>query len=218
MNGIQYGTRSGDSSTSAGASILASLSSPRKGEATRTFPTSNGENDRERLETATLPSASILSGSIPGPDCDFQLRDSTEQNVVAITDGNKATAVMPVDLASSLGVDAYFDAELVKRPEPSGTNLESRPRLRILEKSSNAELDLSSNLFRNSEGQRELQKDLEGSTVNSTNSRSQTFKERLKNGILSSCAIQVSFEKFPYYLRCEFYFKLCLFFQHFSIS
>ncbi|PKU78789.1 Katanin p60 ATPase-containing subunit A1 [Dendrobium catenatum] len=198
VNGIQCGTRSGDSSTFAGASILASLSNPRKGEVTRTPPASNAENDHEGLETATLPSTSIASGSIPGRDCDFQLRGNTDHNGVAVTDGNKASATVPVDLVSSLGVDAYFDAELAKR---SGTNFELRPLLRMLEKSSNAELDLSGNLFRTSEGHRELQKDLEGLAANLTNSRSQTFKERLRQGILSPCSIQVTFENFPYYLR-----------------
>ncbi|KAL0919364.1 hypothetical protein M5K25_011454 [Dendrobium thyrsiflorum] len=193
VNGIQCGTRSGDSSTFAGASILASLSKPRKGEVTRTPPASNAENDQEGLETATLPSTSIASGSIPGRDCNFQLRGNTDHNGVAVTDGNKASAAVPMDLASSLGVDAYFDAELAKR---SGTNFELRPLLRMLEKSSNAELDLSGNLFRTSEGHRELPKDLEGSAANLTNSRSQTFKERLRQGILSPCAIQVSFENF----------------------
>ncbi|KAI0511827.1 hypothetical protein KFK09_012459 [Dendrobium nobile] len=197
VNGIQCGTRSGDSSTFAGASILASLSNPRKGEVTRTPPASNAENDHEGLETATLPSTSIASGSIPGRDCDFQLRGNIDHNGVAVTDGNKASATVPVDLVSSLGVDAYFDAELAKR---SGTNFELRPLLRMLEKSSNAELDLSGNLFRTSEGHRELQKDLEGLAANLTNSRSQTFKERLRQGILSPCSIQVTFENFPYYL------------------
>ncbi|XP_020579082.1 uncharacterized protein LOC110023815 [Phalaenopsis equestris] len=196
VNGIQYGSKSGDASTFAGASILASLSNPRKGEVTRTSPAFNGENELERVETAALTSAPIASGSIPGSDCDFHLRDSTDQNVVAIADGNKATAVVPVDIASTLGVDAYFDAELVKRPGP---NMELRPRLRMLEKSSKAELDLSGNLFRTSEVQRELQKDVLGSTANLISSRSQKFKEQLKHGILSSRE-QVSFENFPYFL------------------
>ncbi|KAK8925824.1 Katanin p60 ATPase-containing subunit A1 [Platanthera zijinensis] len=182
VNGIQYGTRSGDPSTFAGASILASLSNSRKGEATRSSPTSNEDDDQEGLETATLPPAPIVSGSMLAPDCDFHLRGRTDHNRVAVNHEKKVTTAVPVDLATSLGA-----------------SFELRPLLRILEKSSKVELDLSGNLF-SSGGLSELQIDLEGSAANLNSSRSQTFKERIKHGIISAAEIQVSFENFPYYL------------------
>ncbi|KAL0903361.1 hypothetical protein M5K25_027735 [Dendrobium thyrsiflorum] len=188
----QDGTRSGDPSAFADSSILASLCNHTNDEATQSYAAYNGDNDR--LETPTLPSASVVSGSISGAVNDIHLMKGSTN--CAVTVGGKASTAVH-DLASSMCVDAHIDPELAKS---SGTNFEFRPLLRMLEGSYNAELDLSGNVFKKIEDQKEFVKDLESLAANLISSRSQTFKERLKLGILSASEIKDSFENFPYYL------------------
>ncbi|PKA62956.1 Katanin p60 ATPase-containing subunit A1 [Apostasia shenzhenica] len=199
VKGIQCGPRSGDPSAFSGASILASLCNPRSNESGLSSPASNDDIDHQDLEKPTLPSTCDISGSIPDPDNDSHLRkDTTDHDEGAVVvDDDKAATDVPADLAASMEMDAHFDADLAKSTD---TNFELRPLLRMFEGSSNAVLDLGGNVFKTFEDHIESKKDPDSSEALPTTSRSQIFKEGLKQGIISATDIQVSFEDFPYYL------------------
>jgi len=213
VKGIQFGTRSGDPSAFDGPSILASLSNQRNDSSAIASPAPNSENVQGAVEIPTLPSGCNVSGCTPDLDSSCHvLNGSSELNGNAvIPSADKAAAVVSPDLPSNdsfhLGLDARLDAELGKF---SGTSCELRPLLRMLAGPSTSELDLSGSVFKVFEDSRELHKDLDSQAALPT-SKCQAFKDSLKQGILNPSDIEVSFDNFPYYLRCNFLILLLSF-------
>lgn len=201
----QTETRTGDPSAVTGASILASLSNDLK-DLSAIPPASNAENAQEGLENPALASMNIASeGCLPDPEKDSDTcKESSETEGSSEIRSDNADAVMSSDLGvnepvqpENIQPDAHPDAEIGKVP---GTNSEIRPLLRMFSGSPISGLDLSGNVFKVFEDQRELLKDLDlPSSLPTT--RCQAFKDGLKQGILNPNDINVSFESFPYYLR-----------------
>ncbi|RWW11486.1 hypothetical protein GW17_00024902, partial [Ensete ventricosum] len=198
---IQTETRNGDPSAVTGASILASLSNDLK-DLSAIPPASNAENAQEGLEKPALASVTVASeGCNPDPEKDSDTcKESSETEGSSEIRSDNADAVMSSDLGVNEPVqpeNIQPDAEIEKVP---GTNSEIRPLLRMFSGSPISGLDLSGNVFKVFEDQRELLKDLDlPSSLPTT--RCQAFKDGLKQGILNPNDINVSFESFPYYLR-----------------
>ncbi|URE38827.1 AAA-type ATPase family protein [Musa troglodytarum] len=200
----QTETRTGDPSAVTGASILASLSNDLK-DLPAIPPASNAENAQEGLENPALASVTIASeGCNPDPEKDSDTcKESSETEGSSEIRSDNADAAMSSDLGvnepvqpENIQPDAQPDAEIGKVP---GTNSEIRPLLRMFSGSPISGLDLSGNVFKVFEDQRELLKDLDlPSSLPTT--RCQAFKDGLKQGILNANDINVSFESFPYYL------------------
>ncbi|RRT32035.1 hypothetical protein B296_00058437 [Ensete ventricosum] len=202
---IQIETRSGDSSAVAGASILASLSNNVK-DLSAIPPASNAENAQEGLEKPVLASVYDASEDC-SPDLEkgFDiLKETFENDGGAVVPSDNTDAVTSSDLGANetiqhdnIGPDSPLDDDIGKN---SSINYEIRSGMRTFAGTPSSEMDLTGNAFKVIEDQRELLKDVDLPASLPT-TRCQTFKDGLKRGILDPGDIQVSFERFPYYLR-----------------
>ncbi|GMP39746.1 hypothetical protein CsSME_00010458 [Camellia sinensis var. sinensis] len=101
----------------------------------------------------------------------------------------------------TIALEDTGDADIGKIP---GETHELRPLLQMLAGSPASEFDLSGSIFKIHDEQREnreLLKDLDSLMLAST--MRQAVKDGLQEGIFSANNIEVSFENFPYYLRCR---------------
>lgn len=214
---VHIESRSGDPSAVAGASILASLSNIRK-DLSLIPPPAKAGVDAQNSEMSSLASG------CDGPEDripDVDMKDATSNNDEAGPLSRGKTVVPQSDVANenpnldSLGLDACVDADIGKI---SGAPYELRPLLRILAGSSSPDFDLSGSISKILDEKREireLMKDSDRSTI-LISTRRQAFKDSLQEGILSPENIEISFESFPYYLRCNtFVFKI--FFEGFYV-
>ncbi|XP_074591297.1 uncharacterized protein LOC141847211 [Curcuma longa] len=201
---VQVETRSGDPSAVAGASILASLSNTIKD--LPDAPSSPiDENIHEGIEKPAVDSVCDASEDC-NPDLEKGsdiLKESSDNDGGAESPTDNPDAVLSSDLVGdevmqldSIGPDVHHDDEIGK---VSAINYETRPSLRMLAGSPTSDLDLTVNAFKAFDDHRDFLKDLESTTFVPTN-RCQAFKDGLKQAILTPSDIQVSFEKFPYYL------------------
>ncbi|MQL90414.1 hypothetical protein Taro_022999, partial [Colocasia esculenta] len=188
VKGLHFESQSGDPSAVAGASILASLSHLKKDLSVLPPPAQNGENVELGLERPTEPAACEESCT-PDLDINCHVRNgTTEQNGVAGVPSGDKVAVISADLThiDPVGLDARLDADVGKI---SGTNYEIRPFLRMIAGQSTSDLDLSGNVYKIFEDQRDLLKDLE-SPAGLPSTRCQVFKESLRQGIINASDIQ----------------------------
>lgn len=199
VKGIHVEARSGDPSAVAGASILASLSNLRK-DLSLLPPPKNGEDVQQGTEMNTPPCGASDSHI---PDTDMKDNENNDVDGVPLrekTDVPSSEAANENLNLQSIGLDACMDTEIGKVP---GATYELRPLLRMLTEST-SDFDLSGSISKILEEQREIReilKDLEPPTA-LTSTRRQAFKDSLQEGIISPNDIEVSFDSFPYYLRC----------------
>lgn len=187
--------RSGDVSAVAGASILASLSNLPK-DLSLLFPrTKDGEDIQQNSELSTPPP----DDRIP----DIEMKDGAlNGDMAVVSSGDKNPSPGTVNESpnvDSVGMDACVDAEVAKVPTSAS---EIRPLLEMLVGSST---ELSGRLSRMLDERREIRellKEIETPAL-LLSTRRQAFKETLQQAILSPDSIGVSFESFPYYLRCD---------------
>ena len=208
VKGIHVEARSRDPSAVAGASILASLSNYTKELSLLPPPAKAGEEVQQDAEISSLPAGCVGSGDIPQDvdmkDCsnindqtDISSRDKDITPLVDAGNGNHRNV-------DSIGLDACMDAEVRKVP---GASHELRPLLQLLAGSSSSDFDLGGSLSKMLDEQREIRellRDLDRPA--GISSRRQAFKDKLQQGVLNPDDIEVSFEIFPYYLRCKFAF------------
>ena len=201
VNGMQVETRSGDPSAVAGASVLASLSNLHKDLSLLPPAAKTGKNVQQNADVSSLP-----SGHGDGIQ-DNEVKDTTnsdeptgavsaEKTVLA-----SSTTVNENPSIDTMEVDANVDADVGKM---TAATYELRPLLRMLT-SSYPDFDLSGSISKILEEKRELRellKDVDTPTILAS-TRRQAFKESLQQRILSADNIDVSFESFPYYLRCK---------------
>ncbi|CAK7348290.1 unnamed protein product [Dovyalis caffra] len=194
IKGIHIEARSRDPSDYAGASILASLSHllPPAAKA--------GEDVQQSTEFSTLPSGCEASEDrIP----DVEMKDGTSNNDNADVSPRDKTVVPSSNAAKenanvdSMRLGACTNAVVGRIPN---STYELKPLLQILAGSS-SEFD---KIFDEKE-RREILKDLDPLPV-LMSTRRQLFKDSLQKGILNPEEIEVSFDSFPYYLRCTFSF------------
>ncbi|CAN4093084.1 unnamed protein product [Withania somnifera] len=195
IKGLHIEARSGDPSTVAVASTLASLSNLRKDLSLLPPPSQNGKDVKQGLEVPILPTA---MGMTEKDDLDTDMKDASDCNdVPAVLVHEKNDVISPGVENGNLNLDNValdsVDAEIGK----------VRPLLRVLDGSSPSEFDLSgsiSKIFEEQRNFRELFKDLDPPV--SALTRHQTYKNALEQGVIDSSTIEVSFDNFPYYL-CE---------------
>ncbi|MBA0858914.1 hypothetical protein Goshw_001680 [Gossypium schwendimanii] len=176
--------RSGDPSAVAGAAtILASLST------------------KENSEMSTLPSGCEVSDDrVPEVD----MKDSASNSDPATASSREKTVPPTPDAANEnsnldrLGLDDSMDADNTKIP---GAGYSLRPLLRILAGTS-TDFDFSGSIAKILDERREIREMLKEFEPPSAliSTKRQAFKDSLQEGILNSDNIDVSFEKFPYYL------------------
>lgn len=199
-------TRSGDPSAVAGASILASLSNFRKEPLLP--PPAKASEDVQNIDVASKSSACDGSDE-QMPDVD--MKDTTSSNDATGASMRGKTAASPSDAAAenqnldSNGLDPCLDADLGKVSATDGV----RPLLRMLAGSSH-DFDIGGISRILDDPKRELKELLTERPAALISTKRQAFKESLKGGVLCPENIEVSFEKFPYYLR----FLFCCFCLH----
>ncbi|XP_031121843.1 uncharacterized protein LOC116024943 [Ipomoea triloba] len=194
VKGVNFEARSGDPSTVAVASTLASLSNLKK-ELLLLPPSVCNDNDiKQGPEMPALPAA---SGEPDKHDLDCDMKDVSDHNDAPLDE--KSGAISPDSGNDNLNlengaIDSY-DGEIGK---VTGAPQELRPLIHMLAGSSTPEFDLSGNISRIIDQRRELLKDFD--PLISMSTRRQAFKDGLQQTILDSNNIEVSFEDFPYYL------------------
>lgn len=203
MKGLHFETRARDPSAVAGASILASLSNLRKELSLLPPPSRNDEGMQPGLPT--LPSACEVSDN---RIVDAEMKDTLDQNDGAGVLSSEKAVVPSGDAANeninldSTGLDASVDADNGKVP---GATHELRPLLRMLAGSSAPQFDLSGSISKILDEQREFREGLKDIDPPIFLSKSrQAYKDGLQQRVILSENIEVSFESFPYYLRCKF--------------
>jgi len=198
---MQVEARSGDPSAVAGASILASLSNNICKELSLLPPAAKTGKNVQNTDISSLHSG--CGDDIP----DNEMNDTTnnaepagdfsaDKTVLA-----SSTTVNENPNLDSVEVDTNIDANVGKM---TAAAYELRPLLRMLTGSC-PEFDLSGSISKILEGRRELRellKDVDTPTVLASTKR-EAFKDILQQRILIAEKIDVSFETFPYYLRCK---------------
>ncbi|PHT80530.1 hypothetical protein T459_18582 [Capsicum annuum] len=198
VKGLHVEARSGDPSTVAVASTLASLSNFQKESSLLPSSSQNGKDMKQGSELPRLPAA---NGVADKHDLDAEMKDASDHSDLPdVSQCEKTGVISPDTRNENVNLDSgaldSVDAEIGKI---SGVAQELRPLLRVLAGSS--EFDLSgsiSKILEERRGIRELLRDFDPPIL--TSSRRQAFKDALQQGILDSKNIEVSFENFPYYL------------------
>lgn len=199
INGLQFEARSGDPSAVTRASITASLKNLSKELSLLPPPSRNDEGVKPELPA--VPSACEVSDNRAA---DAEMKDTVDQNDGAdVVSSDKDVAPFS-DTAhenfslDSPGLDISADADGGKFP---GVTNEF---LRMFAGSSAPEFDLGGSLSKILDEQRELREGLKDadSPISLSKSRQQ-YKAGLQQRVSLPDNIEVSFESFPYYLRCK---------------
>lgn len=195
LNGMQVEARSGDPSAVTGASILASLSNIRKDLSLISPPAKTCK--KQSADISSLPSGH--GDNVP----DNEMKDTTnnDESAGVFSSGkdipSSSTTANENPSLDTMDVDANADTDVGKM---ANANYELRPLLCMLT-GSGTEFDLSGSIHKILEDQREL-RELDTPTILAS-TRRQAFRDSLEQRILKADDIDVSFETFPYYLRCE---------------
>ncbi|XP_021775363.1 uncharacterized protein LOC110739217 isoform X1 [Chenopodium quinoa] len=189
-NGNDTKAKGRDSSSSAAAGVLASLSNSKR---LSRLPPSKGNDEDSAMGS--------LSGASDNGICDVEMTDSLEhQDYHGVSLNQKE--VGPVSDENMNIDDAAKGTGLDTEEGPvAGSNNELRPFLQLLARSSTSDFDFSSGLSKLLAEQRQIRdllKDLDRPTFVST--RRQAFKDTLRKAIITAGDIDVSLENFPYYL------------------
>lgn len=196
VEGIHMESRPGDPSAVAGASILASLSNIPE-DLSLIPPSTNDEELQQTTEIPIIPASCGTSAkqttnvdngvaSMPDDATDVSLRDKG----VAPSASNDEN----LDLDACLDISRDAGARKI-----SGTS--QLELLRMLTGSSSSQL-LTSSLSKLLEGQRRFFLNDANSTSESVANWLEAFMETLRQAVVDPDNIEVSFENFPYYLRC----------------
>ncbi|TMW91761.1 hypothetical protein EJD97_013932 [Solanum chilense] len=196
IKGLHLEARSGDPSTVAVASTLASLSNLRKDLSLLPPSSQNGKDGKQGSEVPILPSASGLSLT-EKDDLDTDMKDASDGNdEPGVLVDEKNDVISPGVENGNLNLDNVVldsvDAEIGK----------VQPLLQVLAGSSASEFDLSGSISKIFEEQRNFRELLKFDPPVSALTRRQTFKNALQQGVVDFNTIDVTFENFPYYL-CE---------------
>ncbi|XP_051180277.1 uncharacterized protein [Lolium perenne] len=198
---IHMENRTEVTSAVAGTEILASVSNQSK-DLPGVPPASAGE-DNQRLVQPIASSASDKSkGRCISPDKECENGENTNEANSNIEDSPMDVSATPIspdavvndsNRQTGFGSDAHLD-EIGKI-----ATYKIRPVLRMIAGSTVSEFDLTGDLFKALEDQRDLITDL-NTSASLPPSRCQAFKDGMKQGIISPSDIEVTFENFPYYL------------------
>jgi hypothetical protein len=194
--------RTGDASAVAGTEMLASTSNQSK-DLPAAPSLSAGENS-QRVVRPTAAAADKSKGCCNNPDKDCgngENANDVNSNIENSSLDGTAASVSPDAVANDTcqhngsGPDAHLGAEIGKI-----ATYKIRPVLRMIRGSNISEFDLTGDLFKALEDQRDLIRDL-NTSASVPPSRCQAFKVAMKQAITSPSDIDATFENFPYYLR-----------------
>uniref|UniRef100_M8BSC1 Spastin n=1 Tax=Aegilops tauschii TaxID=37682 RepID=M8BSC1_AEGTA len=198
---IHMENRTEVTSTVAGTEMLASVSSQSKD--LPAVPPASAEEENQRVVQPIISSASDKSkGHCISPDKECENGENTNEANSNIEDSPMDVAATPISpdavandtsRQNGFGSDAHLD-EIGKI-----ATYKIRPVLRMIAGSTVSEFDLTGDLFKALEDQRDLIRDL-NTSASLPPSRCQAFKDAMKQGIISPSDIEVTFENFPYYL------------------
>jgi len=200
---IRTDKRTGDTSAVAGTEMLASTSNQPK-DVAAVPPAAAGENSQRVVRPMASSASDKSKGRAVSPDKEFENGENANEVNSNIEDSPMDVAAAPIspdDAANDtcqqngFGPDTHLGAEIGKI-----ATYKIRPVLRMITGSTISEFDLTGDLFKALEDQRDLIRDLNAST-SVPPSRCQAFKDGMKQGIINPSHIDVTFENFPYYLR-----------------
>ncbi|CAD6255841.1 unnamed protein product [Miscanthus lutarioriparius] len=194
--------RTGDTSAVAGTEMLASTSNQPK-DVAAVPPAAAGENSQRVVRPMASSASDKSKGRAVSPDKEFENGENANEVNSNIEDSPMDVAAAPIspdDAANDtcqqngFGPDTHLGAEIGKI-----ATYKIRPVLTMIRGSTISEFDLTGDLFKALEDQRDLIRDLNAST-SVPPSRCQAFKDGMKQGIINPSDIDVTFENFPYYL------------------
>ncbi|XP_066337616.1 uncharacterized protein [Miscanthus floridulus] len=199
---IRTDKRTGDASAVAGTEMLASTSNQPK-DVAAVPPAAAGENSQRVVWPMASSASDKSKGRAVSLDKEFENGENANEVNSNIEDSPMDVAAAPIspDAAANdtcqqngFGPDTHLGAEIGKI-----ATYKIRPVLRMITGSTISEFDLTGDLFKALEDQRDLIRDLNAST-SVPPSRCQAFKDGMKQGIINPSDIDVTFENFPYYL------------------
>lgn len=197
IKGVHFEARSGDPSTVAVASTLASLSNLKKELSLLPPSVHNNKDVKQAAEMSILPAA---SGVLDKHDAVADMKDASDHNDVSLVD--KTGTITPDYANDNLNLENgaldCVDAEIGKATGASG---DLRPLLQMFAGSPVPEFDLRNSINRILEEQRGMRETKDFDPPVLISARRQAFKDGLQQAVLDSKNIEVSFENFPYYLR-----------------
>lgn len=200
---IRTDKRTGDASAVAGTEILASTSNQSK-DLPAAPSASAGENSQRVVRPMASSASDKSKGRCISPEKQCENGENVNDVNSNIEDSSVDVAAPPVSpdavandtcQHNGFGPDAPLGVEIGKI-----ATYKIRPVLRMIAGSTISEFDLTGDLFKALEDQRDLIRDLNAS-ASVPPSRCQAFKDAMKQGIISPSDIEVTFDKFPYYLR-----------------
>ncbi|XP_019197433.1 PREDICTED: uncharacterized protein LOC109191291 isoform X2 [Ipomoea nil] len=196
IKGVHFEARSGDPSTVAVASTLASLSNLKKELSLLPPSVHNNKDVKQAAEMSILPAA---SGVLDKDDAVADMKDASDHNDVSLVD--KTGTTTPDYANDNMNLDNgaldCVDTEIGKATGASG---DLRPLLQMFAGSSLPEFDLRNSLTKILEEQRGMRESKDFDPPVLISARRQSFKDGLQQAVLDSKNIEVSFENFPYYL------------------
>lgn len=184
ISGLHMEARSGDPSTVAVASTLASLSHLSNNLSLHP-PSRSGQDAQQGSEIPSVPSASDISDNRV---IDAEMNDVTAHNDVPAASVSGKTGTPPLDITNE---NSNMNAKVGKIVEENSL----RPVLHFLTGPTIPMFDMSGSFPRHLDESR-VPKDQQKSL-----SKHQNFKDGLRRGLINCEDIDVSFENFPYYLR-----------------
>lgn len=193
INGLHMGARSGDHSTVAVASTLASLSNLSNKLSLLSSSSHDGEDVEQGSEIPSVPSACEVS--------DNCVVDTGMNNASTHNDHTSASVIEKNGTPSPdiTNENLNINDEIGKM---AGENNDMRPVLHYLSSSTAPVFDISGNLSKILDEHRVPRDQSKASdATTSSSSRHQDFKDGLQKGLMDCNDIDVSFEDFPYYLR-----------------
>ncbi|OEL14540.1 ATPase family AAA domain-containing protein 1-A [Dichanthelium oligosanthes] len=199
---IRTDKRAGDTSAVTGTEMLASTSNQLK-DAAAVPPASAGDNSQRVVRPMASSASDKSKGCAVSPDKECENGENANEVNSNIEDSSMDVAAAPVspdDAANDtcqqngFGLDAHLGAEIGKI-----ATYKIRPVMRMFPGSPVPEFDLTGDVFKALEDQRDTIRDI-GTSASVPPSRCQAFKDGMKQGIISPSDIDVTFENFPYYL------------------
>ncbi|KAL5204490.1 hypothetical protein ABZP36_009361 [Zizania latifolia] len=199
---LRMENRTGDTSAVAGTELLASVSDQLK-DLPVAPPASAGENNQRLVRPVASSASDKSKGNGISPDKECENGENANEVNSNIKDSPLDVAAPivspdagPNDISqhNGFGSDAHLGAEIGKV-----ATYKIRPVLRMIAGTTISEIDLTGDLFKALEDQRDLIRDL-NSSAGLPPSRCQAFKDGMKQGIITPNDIDVTFENFPYYL------------------
>lgn len=163
-------------------------------------PTPENENVNNGQDRPALPQCIVSDSCMVDSEANHDGVGNSSMQKGCSGVSCKDKAVNPSFDGADVGLGTHLDAGNRHLLGSSYDHL--RPLLGMLAGSSKEDLEISERVLKIIEDKKELFKDLEYIAAPPSN-KCQSFKDDLKKRILRPSDIDITFEKFPYFLRCR---------------